>query len=527
MLTFFVIIPVLIAVFLFVFSSVKAARIIAIGFQTALTAFAFYLLLLSRGAEVITLVGDYAGVLGIILRADSLAAAFVFLTAFIFLVIAVYTLHENNSRLFWFLLFILEGALIGLFLTRDFFNTFVLVEVSTVVVVILLMYDRERRNMAAGMKFLMVNIVVMQLYLFGLGYLYMLTGALDMDAVAHAAGQIDRPALALPYALIMTSIAAKCSLLPLLTWLPKVNAMPGARSPIAAIMSGLHAKSGVYLFMRFQAVFDDMAAEFFLVIGILTAIAGILLALAQTDMRLILAYSTVAQIGLIITGLTIGYDYSYKGALFHIVNHAVCKAALFLGAGMIARLYKTRNITQIRGLYRADRTVAIATALAIFGIMGVPLWGGSISKYLLSSGAEGALEWVIILINLGTILVFVRYAAIFFGRPPKGIVKPPADWCKSGVILGLGGLCLVLGLFGEQAIAFLFNYQVHVEALSYLQKAGIFLLSLGAGVLIYRCFLVKGTFPGALKLRRLDLRFSGLCVSIGVFFALLLIAAGL
>ena len=526
MLTFFVMIPVLIAVFLFVFSSVKTARIIAIGFQAALMVWAFYLLLLSRGAEVMTQVGDYAGVLGVILRADSLAAAFVLFTAVIFLVIAIYTLHEDNSRLFWFLLFILEGTLIGLFLTRDFFNTFVLVEVSTVVVVILLMYDRTRRNMAAGMKFLMVNIVAMQLYLFGLGYLYMLTGALDMETVAYAIEGMDQRALALPYALIMTSIAAKCSLLPLLTWLPKVNAMPGARSSIAALMSGLHVKSGVYLFIRFQAVFDGMASEFFLVIGILTAITGIVLALAQTDMRLILAYSTVAQIGLIIVGLTIGYDYSYKGALFHIINHALSKAALFLGAGMIIRQYKTRDITRIRGLYKANPMVAIATMLAIFGMVGMPLWGGAVSKYLLTSGAAGILEWFIIFINLGTIIVFIRYAAMLFGRPPNGVEALPADWCKLGAILGLGILCFALGLVGEQAIAFMFNYQVNVEALSYLEKSGIFFASAAAGLLIYRFFLEKRDFPGARILRRLDLRFSGLCASIGVFFALLLLVVG-
>jgi len=526
MLTFFVIIPVLIAVFLFVFSSVKAARIIAIGFQTAFTVFAFYLLLLGRGTEVLTIVGDYAGVLGIILRADSLAAAFVLLTAVIFLVIAIYTLNSAGSRLFWFLLFILEGALIGLFLTRDFFNTFVLVEVSTVVVLILLMYDRKRRNMVAGMKFLMVNIVVMQFYLFGLGYLYMRTGALDMEAVARAVSGADRQSLALPYALIMTSIAAKCSLLPLLTWLPKVNAMPGARSSIAAIMSGLHIKGGVYLLIRFQAVFDGMAADFFLAIGILTAIAGIVLALAQTDIRLILAYSTVAQVGLIVTGLHIGYGYSYMGALFHMINHALFKAALFLGAGMMIHLYKTRDVTQIRGLYKADRLMAVATTLALFGIVGTPFFNGSVSKYLLTSGATGALEWIIILINLGTILVFVRYAAILFGRPTPGMKKPPVDWCKTGAVLGLGVLCFALGLFGEQAIRFMFHYQIHVGAFSYLEKSGIFLASLGAGVLIYRYLLAKRDFPGAGRLRRLDLGFGSLCASIGAFFALLLVVVG-
>ncbi|MCL2563734.1 MAG: proton-conducting membrane transporter [Oscillospiraceae bacterium] len=529
MLTFFVIIPVFIAVFLFVFSSAKTARILAIGFQAALTVWAFYLLLLCREAEVVTAVGDYAGVLGIFLRADSLAAAFVLLTSVIFLVLSIYALHEDNSRLFWFLLFLLEGALIGLFLTRDFFNIFVLVEVSTVVVAILLMYDRKRRNMAAGMKFLMVNIIVMQFYLFGLGYLYMLTGVLDMEAAASVIQTLNPRDLALPYALIMTSIAAKCSLLPLLTWLPKVNTMPGARSSIAAIMSGLHIKSGIYLFIRFQEVFGGMASDLFLVIGVLTAIAGVALALTQTDIKLILAYSTVAQVGLIITGLSVGSGYSYMGALFHVINHAIFKVALFLGAGMIIRLYQTRDIRNIRGLWRGSRMISIATVMAIFGIIGAPFFNGSVSKYLLGASVSGALEWVIILINLGTILVFLKYAAMFFGTPPEKLETSSAWRCKLGAILGLGALCLGLGLFGEQAIAFIFNAQVSVDALGYLEKSLIFAASLGVGFVLYRYVLAKrldSARPILQRLKALDFGFGVLCASMGVFFAVVLVVVG-
>ena len=528
MLPFFVIIPVLIAVFLYVFSSVKSARVIAIGLQTAFVGFAFYLFMLSREAEIIANVGNYAGFLGIVLRADNLAAVFILLATVIFLVVGIYTLHDKTSRLYWFLLFILEGALVGLFLTRDFFNIFVLVEVSTVIVTIMLMYDRQRRNMYAGMKFLMVNIVVMQFYLFGLGYIYIMTGVLEMEEAARRLAAMDNASLALPYALIMTSIASKCSLLPLLTWLPKVNSIPGSEVSIAAIMSGLHIKSGVYLFIRFQEVFDGMASDLFLVIGIVTAVAGIVLALAQKDIRLILAYSTMAQISLIIIGLNINDGYSHTGAVFHIVNHALFKVALFLGAGMVIRRYKTSDITKIRGLFRLNPKLAIATLLAILGMMGAPLFNGFISKYFLASGAEGVLEWVKILINLGTIVVFVRYAAMLFGNPPEktkqaeGTLEP--DRCKEAAVLGLGAVCLALGLFGAQIIEFLFSAYVSVDTRGYLEKVATFIISLGVGVVIYRYVLAKRDFLRGLK--ALDLGFKGICASIGAFFALVLIVVG-
>jgi len=530
-LPFFAIIPVLIAVFLYVFAGLRKARIIAVIFQTAFVALAFALVLASREEDIITRVGGYEGYLGIILRADTLAAVFVLLTVVIFLAVVIYNLrseYDHTGRLYWFLLFILEGTLIGLFLTRDFFNVFVLVEVSTVVVVVLLMYDRERRNLFAGMIFIMVNIVVMQFYLFGIGYLYMMTGVMDMKAAAAVIETMDTSDLALPYALIMTSIAAKCSLLPLLTWLPKVNSLTGSRYTIAAIMSGLHVKGGIYLFIRFQSVFGGIGSEFFLAIGLLTAVAGVVLALAQKDIRLMLAYSTVAQAGLIIAGLGLNNAYSDIGAMLHVVNHAIIKVALFLAAGMISFLFKTTDITKIRGLFHVSPPIAIANILAILGIVGAPFFNGFVSKYFIAYGASGVLEWIFIAVNFGTVLVFVRYSAVFFGRPLAAIREVTPDWCRQSVVLGIGIACVVLGVFGVPVARFLFdqptNGGISLGVWSYLEKSLVFFVSLGLGILAYRYVPVKNRLVA--PLRGLQLNFKIMCMSIGVFFALLLVFVG-
>ena len=536
-LPFFAIIPVLIAVFLYVFAGLRRARIIAVVFQTAFAMLAAALLIATRDGEILTRVGGYAGYLGIILRADTMAAVFVLLTAVIFLAVVIYNLrseYDHTGRLYWFLLFILEGTLIGLFLTRDFFNAFVLVEVSTVVVVVLLMYERKRRNLFAGMIFIMVNIVVMQFYLFGIGYLYMITGVMDMEAAAVVIATMETSDLVLPYALIMTSIAAKCSLLPLLTWLPKINSLTGSRYTIAAIMSGLHVKAGIYLFIRFQNVFGGMGTEFFLAVGLLTAAAGIVLALAQKDIRLMLAYSTVAQAGLIVAGLSLGNACSDIGALFHVVNHAMIKVALFLAAGMISFLFKTTNITKIRGLFHVSPPIAIANMLAILGIIGAPFFNGFVSKYFLAYGASGVLEWTFIAVNFGTILVFVRYSAIFFGRPLAPVRDVTPDWWRQSVVLVLGIGCVVLGVLGVPVARFLFDWtEIHcsVSAMlnigvrSYLEKSLVFFVSLGLAVLAYRHVPVKKGLIAPLK--GMQLNFKIMCVSVGVFFALLLVVVGI
>ncbi|MCL2388211.1 MAG: hypothetical protein FWC89_11800 [Defluviitaleaceae bacterium] len=532
MLPFFVIVPVILAVFLYVFFTAKIARMLAILAQGLFVFPALFLLAATRYSEIIGTVGHYEGLLGITLRADNLAAVFVFFTVVIFLAIGIYTLqtpYDKSKRLYLFLVFLLQGVLIGLFLTRDFFNVFVLVEVSTIVVAILLMYDNKRRNLFAGMTFIMVNIVVMQFYLFGLGYLYMITGVMDMEAATVIIAGMENNEIALPFALIMTSIASKCSLLPMLTWLPKVNSLTGSRFTIAAVMSGLHIKSGVYLFIRFKDVFGGLGTEFFLVIGIITAVAGIILALSQSEIRLMLAYSTIAQVGLIIVGLSIYpeyNEYSYIGSLFHIVNHAIFKVALFLCASQISYIFGTRDLRKMRGALKISPVIAGTNIVAILGIIGAPLFNGSISKYFLMYGATGPLEWIIIVINFGTILVFVKYSAIFFGKPLGEVRKVERDWYRMSVVIGLSIFCFALGIFGAQVIRFLFNVHVSVSFWGYIEKIAIFAVSLGLAVLFYRFVLAKRDYWILQKLDGFSISFPWICASIGGFFGAVLIYVG-
>lgn len=526
MLTYFVIIPILIAVFLFIFSGARSARIIAMAFQTAFAALSFYLFTISRIETVYTWVGNYQAYLGIILRSDNMASVFILLTSIIFLFVTVYNINDRKSRTYWFLIFLLQAVLTGLFLTRDLFNTFVLIEVGTLLITTLLMYDRVRRNMFAGMSYLMINIVVMQFYLFGIGYLYMLTGTLDMVRAAYVISTLDQADLILPYALVMTALASKCSLLPLLSWLPKVNSISGTLFTIAAIMSGLHIKSGVYMFIRFREIFEPIHGdEYFIVISIITGLCGVILSLAQKDIRLVLAYSTIAQIGLIMIGLNMDYEYAFYGSLFHIVNHALFKAALFMSAGMIISCYKISDINQIRGLWRLNKPVAIAMLLAILGIIGMPMFNGSISKYFMMEGATGLLEWAMIVINLGTILICLKLSAVFFGQPSKIAYEKSLKKCRQISTLLIGGICFILGIFGEAFKNYIFYLEAHIDALDYMEKVGVFAASLAVGLLLTKYVIKDGSILKSLL--HWDLNFKTVCMSVGAFFGITILVIGL
>ena len=528
MLIYFVLVPILIAVFLFMFPAYKVAKFLASLAQGVLLGAAVHLFLLSREGDVFTNAGNYSGFLGITLRADTLSAVFVMLTVFIFLIVTIYSFHDKNSRLFLFLLFTLEGALIGLFLTQDLFNIFVLAEVSSVVAAALLMYNRRNRSMYDGLVYLMVNVIVMQFYLLGLGYLYRLTGVFDMGRVAEAVSVLDRSQLVLPFSLIMLAIVSKCGLLPVFSFLPKIHSIPQAPASVGAILSGLQVKAGLYLFLRFREIFAPIyVGDVFLVIGVVTAIFGVVLALSQTNIKQMLAYSTIAQVGLIMVGLNLSQAYSFIGSVYHMLGHAIAKVALFLAAGLLTYIYGTGDLIKIQGVFRRMPVVGLGMILAILGITGAPFFSGNISKYFMMADVNPLLFVIMVLINLGTIIVFIKFGKMLFGKSsaPDASKPVPVDWFKQGTVLLVGVLCLIGGIWGETAIHQFFGLDLSLSLSGFVEKTIILAVSWVAGILIV-CYLVPRCAAPLTRLGRLDLSFQKICFSIGGFFAISLVVFG-
>jgi len=537
MLVFFVFFPILLGVFLYFFNMKKATRLVALASQVVILAASGYLFAQARILTettplgrfegltgLTTSVGGYEGVMGVVLMADTLSTVFIMLTAFMFLIAIIYSYNENNNPLFWFLLFLWQGTLMGVFLTSDFFNIFVLMEVSTVAVTILILFNKQKRSLYDGLIYLMINVIVMQFYMFGIGYVYKYTGTLSIyEANTQFAG-IYRGYLILPYALIMTFVVLKCALVPLFSWLPKAHGTSGVPSSVSAVLSGLHIKSSIYLFLRFQYTFEVVAlSDFFLVLGIVTAIVGFIMALAQTDMKLVLAYHTISQVGLIFTGFNLGGPYSYIGSLYHMLNHALFKSTLFLSAGIIAHVYKTRNLYDIRGVFKNMPLVGIATLLAIFGITGTPIFNGSVSKYFIATGVDGAMSWILVFMSLGTIVSFIKYSGILFGKRDESIACKVDVW-QQVPILVLGAMCFVGGIFGQQVITFLFQTEARIDGMGYLEKMGIFFASLVVGFLVFKYYVKNSKLLK--KVRTVDLSFRTICIAIGAFFACMLIFTG-
>lgn len=527
MLIYFVVVPILLGVFLYLVPGRSSVRGFALLAQLGLVVAAVYLFFhVGPYGYIEEPVGNFYSTLGVILRVDMLSTVFIMLSTFIFLVAAVYTFNETDSKFFWFLFFLWEASLLGVFLTGDFFNIFVLMEVSTIVVAILIMYNRHTRSLYDGMIYLMINVVIMQLFLFGAGYVYIKTGTLDLNMAAERFADVNPADLILPYALIMTFISLKAAQMPMYGWLPKAHGTPGSPSAVSAILSGLHIKSAIYLLLRFQDVFSPISSsQFFLILGVVTAVLGIILAVAQTDFKLVLAYSTVAQVGLIIAGLSMSTtgSYNYYGSMYHIINHAVFKAALFLSSGVVTYAYGTRDITKIKGLFKTMPVIATLMILAVMGIIGTPLFNGSISKYFLMADLDGALNLILILVNMGTIIVFVKFSTMFFGEKQKN-VNYRIDFFRYAPIAVLSVVCFLGGIFGTQFIYLIFGESLKVDTAGYIQKSLIFFASVIGAILIYRFIIKENKFLE--KVRGFEMGFREMCTAIGVFLMIMLIYVG-
>ena len=485
-----------------------AFRFVLLAFQTLQTAAVTIIFLTVRASGSITayLIEWPVGV-GIALRVDVISGVMIMLTGWVFLFLLLFNARKlYMDNLFQFLFVTLEGLLVALFLSADIFNVYVLMELNTIVISVLIMYKRDKQTIYDGMLYVMINLVSMAFFLLGVGFVYKRLGVLDFESMARVARTVSDPrSLILPFSLIMMPVGVKAAFFLLFAWLPRAHGAPSAPSIVSAVLSGVQVKAGVYLFIRMQEIFGTVlpSQPFFLTVGFLTAIVGFLLAIAQKDIKLILAYHTVSQVGLILIGLNSGTTAAYWGGVYHIINHAFFKALLFLTAGLIIKVYHTRTVTDIRGVFRRMPLVATAGMAGVLGITGAPLFNGSVSKYLIQTAYAGRLSEIgIYLINLGTAVSFVKFSTMFFGRfeprtagpdfvpeadpahQPASIGKQP-DPFTSTVSLVMGIACLVGGIAARPIITFLFGVEISVAGAYYSQKALIFAGTVVLAILIY------------------------------------------
>ncbi len=513
----FIIIPIIAGVTLYL--APKSVHNIAIlCIETPLLMLAVYGLFSANSTGVIRYVlGADNPILGIELIFGKTNLFLIALLIILFTCGFVYSFKDDFlDGKFILLYFVLQGLLSGIFVSDDLFNLYVLLEVATVIVTILIMFKKDSYAIYDGIIYLFSQILCMLFYLFGIGYMYKIFGVLSISAIRQMLPSVSASELVLPFAFIMTAICLKSALFPLFSWLPRAHGTPSAPSAVSAILSGIYVKNGIYLFSVFIALFKPVIdmSYFFMIIGITTSILGFTFALAQTDIKLILAFSTISQVGLIALGFAIPNEISSMGAMYHIVNHAIFKALLFLGAGAIIKSYGTRDIRLISGVIKNIPVVGYTTLFGVLAMTGAPFFNASVSKYFIQSGTYGTmLEPIIHVMNFGTILTFIKYSKILFGDAQKGA---KLHFSKNAVLCSLAFLCVLTGVFGKEIMNFLFNENLTINIISYAEKAVIYLAMLISGWFIYKYFITKSIFIS--NLRSLSLNFLQIVICIVCFF---------
>jgi len=380
-----------------------------LGFAVAAAVFAT---VWQSGRPLIYVVGGWAPPLGIVLRADGLSAAMMMMTAIIICATAVFAKGEfvqaprraeaRGSLVFWILLLAIWSALNAIVVGNDLFNLYVALELLTFAAVPLVCLKGSATTVRAALRYLLFALLGSILYLLGAVLLYGAYGTLDIALLSRRVGA--EPVAAIAAALMTIGLLAKTALFPLHLWLPPAHA--GAPAPGSAVLSGLVIKGSFFLIVRLW--FDAMpglltmaAAQLLATLGAAAILFGSVLALRQQRLKLLIAYSTIAQIGYLFflfpLGLGLGGTEAsgavWTGGWLQLFSHAFAKAAMFMAAGLIAEALGHDRIAELSGVGRAAPLPMVTFALAGLSLMGVPPSGGFVAKGLLLIAAVRAAQW--------------------------------------------------------------------------------------------------------------------------------------
>lgn len=368
---------------------------------------------------------------------DYLNGFMLVLLTFIALMVGIYSKksvdHELPEKLvpFYSIFLLFVTGLTGITVTGDAFNVYVFLEVTALTGYALIGIGEDGAPLAA-FNYVVMGTIGACCYLLGIGYLYIVTGSLNMADISQILpGLYHNKAVLVAFTLFTVGIALKMGVFPLHTWLP--DGYTHAPSTVSALIAPMGTKVMAYLMVRvFYTIFrpyfvTDLVpvAEILTWVAAAGIIAGSIFAMAQTDLKRMLAYSSVANIGYILLGIGLANKMGLIGALLHIVNHAFMKATLFLAAGGIMYKMGTRDITQFRGLPKRMPFTMAAFTIAALSMVGVPPTCGFFSKIYLIMGAIEVNQWafvaIILVSSLLNVVYFFRVVEMAFFKPYEPI----------------------------------------------------------------------------------------------------------
>ena len=323
---------------------------------------------------------------------------------------------HNRITLFYTLFLLCLTGLLGMAVTGDVFNLFVFMEISALSSYILIALSQERRALTAAYQYLIIGTIGATFILIGIGMLYMMTGTLNMqDLAARLTAVADTRTVVSAFAFVTVGISIKIALVPLHLWLP--NAYAYAPSVVTAFIASTTTKVAFYVLLRFLFTIFGVTYAFksmplgiiFLALGLGAIFAASTAAIFQDNIKRMLAYSSIAQIGYMVLALSFATATGLTAAMLHLFNHALMKGALFLALGCVVYRLGMVNIEQVRGLGPRMPWTLMAFVIGGLSLVGVPLTVGFISKWYLVLGALELGWWPVAVAILVTSMLAVVY----------------------------------------------------------------------------------------------------------------------
>lgn len=463
-----IIIPFVVAVGgLFLRNHVRGAQAVGV-LGAAIQCGVAYVLLerVNEAGYLVLRLGDWAAPYGIVLVADLFSALMVMITGVVGLAVAVYAVGDVKRELvkahFFPLFHFLLGGVNGAFLTGDLFNLYVWFEVMLLASFVLMTMGRGKDRLEGGLKYLIINLVSSALFLAGVGLLYGKMGTLNMaDIALHLREYPDAAWIKSTAMLLLVAFSIKAALFPFYFWLPASYHTP--EFTVSAVFAGLLTKVGVYALIRaytlmFGAQFS-LVQEILIVLAAGTMISGVLGAASHFEVRRILSFHIISQIGYMIMGLAIYTPLAIAGAIFYTLHHIIVKTNLFLIAGIIQKRCGTTDLKQTGGLYRYAPWLAFLFFIPAFSLGGIPPLSGFWAKFgVIKAGLDAGHFWLVgaaLAVGIFTLFSMTKiWAEAFWKAAPEGSHYKPANetsapWTMVLPCVVLALITVTLGLWSQ------------------------------------------------------------------------------
>lgn len=433
----------------------RVQRIVSVLAILSMLAASIALLVQVRNGEHLVVdVGDWAAPTGITLVVDTFAALLLTISAIVLSIVLFYALGQgvasDRGSVFTISYLMLAAGVNLAYTTGDLFNLFVAIEITLAASYVLISLWSDAKRVRNAMTYIVINLVASTLLIVMIGVVYAATGTVSLAELSQRMADVPDTLDTSLRLLLLLVFGIKAGLFPLFFWLP--DAYPAALTPVTAIFAGLLTKVGIYAIIRTQTLLFPTPEPSAVVLWIagLTMTVGVLGALAQNDIKRILSFHIVSQVGYMLMGVGLFTIGGITGAIFYMVHHIPVKTGLFLAGGLVEQHAGTSAINRLGGMRRRAPLTAALFAVPALSIAGLPPFSGFVAKLGLVRAGVDADQYVIVAVSLAVSLLTLMsmlkiWTGAFWGEPDPSSEHEPAKPVTAAstalivlVIIGIG-----------------------------------------------------------------------------------------